>query len=895
MRTGCKRESRRELRVCGFGAGWAEGGADLADVLGGKGANLAEMCRLGLPVPPGFTIRADACGSPLGHGDTWPDGLDAEIRDALTRLEAETGLRFGDPERPLLLSVRSGAAVSMPGMMDTVLNLGLNAQTVQGLARLFGDARFAQDCRQRFLRMYGSVVLGVPVYLFEDALDAVKRAHRCVCADDLTPEGWHEVVAAYQALVQTETGQPFPEDPQAQLRGAIAAVCRSWNSSRAQTYRRLHAIPEDGGTAVTVQAMVFGNLGQDGATGVVFTRDPATGANGIYGEYLSSAQGEDVVAGGRTPLPIREMRRLLPEAFGQLERAGRALERHFGDVQDIEFTVQRGKLFLLQTRVGKRTSAAALKIACDLAREGVITQAEAVRRIPPESLAHLLHPMLDPDAPRTVLAQGLPASPGAVSGRLVFSAQEAEVRARLGERVILCRTETSPEDIAGMHAAAGILTTRGGLTSHAAVIARGMGRPCVCGAGSLRVDPEGGVLQAGDHVLKAGDDITLDGSTGLVMTGIVPVREPDLSDDFCTLMAWADEGRMLGVRANADTPQDARVARLLGAEGIGLCRTEHMFFEAKRLAAIRRVILAGDEAGRQAALAQLEPLQTEDFTALFREMEDLPVCVRLLDPPLLAFLPKKQSDIEELAGEIGISEAVLQHRIQGLRETNPMLGHRGCRLGVTFPGIYDMQLRALFAAAQRVPVQLEILLPLVMTQAELAWLGERVRQVAEVCQARPYKLGIMIELPRAALCAADLAPGVDFFSFGTNDLTQTTLGISRDDAHAFLPTYLRQGLLQDDPFVTLDEAGVGTLIQLAATHGRRANPALMLGICGEHGGDPASVGFFTSTGMDYVSCSPYRLPVARLAAAQAGLTPTPQGSPCALPSGRSFRGDDLPE
>ncbi|HYG88219.1 MAG TPA: pyruvate, phosphate dikinase [Azospirillum sp.] len=879
--------------VYSFGADKTEGRADMKNLLGGKGANLAEMANLGLPVPPGFTITTELCTYFYANGKTYPGELKAQVAAALARLEQAMGAKFGDPTNPLLVSVRSGARASMPGMMDTVLNLGLNDTTVQGLAKRSGDARFAFDSYRRFIQMYGNVVLDVDHHHFEEILDSHKRDRVKSFDTDLTAEDWQAVIADYKKMVERELGRPFPQDPQEQLWGAIGAVFGSWMNARAITYRKLHDIPADWGTAVNVQCMVFGNMGADCATGVAFTRNPSTGENAFYGEYLVNAQGEDVVAGIRTPQHLTiagklgnhsdlpAMEEVMPEVFKQLNDVRLRLEQHYRDMQDIEFTVQQGTLYMLQTRNGKRTAPAALKIAVDMANEGLIDKTEAVKRIDPASLDQLLHPTLDPKADRKVIAKGLPASPGAASGKVVFTADEAESQAGMGDAVILCRIETSPEDIHGMHAAKGILTTRGGMTSHAAVVARGMGRACVAGAGELRIDPKTKTMSVRGDVVKEGDIITIDGSTGEVMLGAVPTIQPELSGDFATLMSWADEIRRMKVRANAETPLDARTARKFGAEGIGLSRTEHMFFDPQRILAVREMILAENEQGRRAALAKLEPFQKQDFLELFQIMEGLPVTIRLLDPPLHEFLPNTEADMEEVAKATGTDLLRVNHRTVQLHEANPMLGHRGCRLGISFPEIYEMQARAIFTAAAEVaksgtPVTPEIMIPLIGTRKELDILKAVVDRVAkEVMQQSgqtfPYHVGTMIELPRAALRAAEIAETAEFFSFGTNDLTQTTFGISRDDAGSFLPDYQRAGILEHDPFSTLDQDGVGELVRIGAERGRKTRPDLKLGICGEHGGDPASISFCESVGLDYVSCSPYRVPIARLAAAQAAL------------------------
>ncbi len=881
--------------VYSFGAGGAEGRADMRNLLGGKGANLAEMSSLGLPVPPGFTITTELCTHFYDNGNTYPKDLTTEVDTALKQIEDRVGAKFGDAVNPLLVSVRSGARASMPGMMDTVLNLGLNDVTVEGLAKKSGDTRFAYDSYRRFIQMYGQVVLGVEHHHFEDVIEAHKTDAGVNLDTELKAEDWQAVIKAYKALVQRELGKPFPQDPQEQLWGAIGAVFGSWMNQRAITYRRLHDIPASWGTAVNVQAMVFGNMGDDCATGVAFTRNPSTGVPEFYGEYLVNAQGEDVVAGIRTPQHLTiagkkaqnsnlpAMEEVMPRVFGELEAVRQKLESHYRDMQDIEFTVQQGKLYMLQTRNGKRTAPAALKIAVDMANDGLITQQEAIQRIEPMSLDQLLHPTLDPKAPKEVLARGLPASPGAASGAVVFSADEAEKRAQKGEGVILVRIETSPEDIHGMHAARGILTTRGGMTSHAAVVARGMGRACVAGAGDLRVDYTTQTISARGKVVKAGDIITINGSTGEVMIGEVPTIQPELSGDFATLMVWADKVRTMGVRANADTPADAKNARRFGAEGIGLCRTEHMFFDGDRIIAVREMIMADDEDGRRKALAKLLPMQRGDFEELFRIMAGLPVTIRLLDPPLHEFLPKTEAEMQEVAKATGKDIKLLHHRAAELHESNPMLGHRGCRLAITAPEIYEMQARAIFEAAAKVTKETgkgiipEIMIPLVAMKKELDLLKTMIDKIgAEVAKETgvkvEYLVGTMIELPRAALRAAEIAESAEFFSFGTNDLTQTCFGLSRDDAGAFLDSYLKQGLIEQDPFVSIDRDGVGELMLIAAERGRRTRPKLKLGICGEHGGDPASVRFCQEVGLDYVSCSPYRVPIARLSAAQAALS-----------------------
>ena len=881
--------------VYSFGRDATDGDASLRNLLGGKGANLAEMARIGLPVPPGFTVSTEVCNWFYANDRQYPGDLTAQVDQAMEQLEGTLGKRFGDPSDPLLLSVRSGARASMPGMMDTVLNLGLNDETVEGLAAITGNKRFAYDSYRRFIQMYCDVVLGVDNGLFEDELETVKRDTGHRLDTDLAAEDWAEVLRRYKRLVTDALDEPFPQDPRAQLWGAMGAVFGSWMNQRAITYRRLHGLPADWGTAVNVQAMVFGNRGDDCATGVAFTRDPATGDNVFYGEYLVNAQGEDVVAGTRTPqhitLEAREaagadlpsMEEVMPELYRQLADIRLTLENHYAEMQDLEFTVERGKLFILQTRTGKRTATAALKIAVDMANEGLISQEEAVRRVDPAALDQLLHPMLDPDAEREVLAKGLPASPGAVSGKIVMSADEAERLTELGERVILVRDETSPEDIHGMHAAVGILTSRGGMTSHAAVVARGMGRACVAGAGELALNVKEGTLTARGRTLKTGDVITLDGATGDVMVGAVPTIEPELSGDFAVLMGWADRVRKLGIRTNAETPHDAKVAVGFGAEGIGLCRTEHMFFDADRIVNVRRMILAETPDESRAALAELLPLQRKDFADLFRIMAGRPVTIRLLDPPLHEFLPKTDQDMADVAEAAGVGVAKVRARVIQLAESNPMLGHRGCRLGITHPEIYETQARAIFEAAVEVGgagqdvVTPEIMIPLAFSKAELDMLKKVIAGAAEAVEAESgvtltYHIGTMVELPRAALRAGELAETAQFFSFGTNDLTQTTFGISRDDSASFLLEYERLGIIEGDPFVTIDQSGVGELVQIAMERGRAARPDLNLGICGEHGGDPASIRFCHEIGLDYVSCSPYRVPIARLAAAQAALS-----------------------
>jgi pyruvate,orthophosphate dikinase len=878
-----------------FGGGAAEGSAELRDLLGGKGANLAEMANLGLPVPPGFTVTTELCAAYYDNEKSFPDSLAGQIDAGMKHIEAIAGAEFGAPGNPLLISVRSGSRASMPGMMDTVLNLGLNDETAAGLAAGTGDARFAYDSYRRFIQMYGDVVLGVGHHEFEDLLDRAKDERGITLDTDMTAEDWQSLIEQYKDLVAARLDAPFPQDVGEQLWGAMRAVFDSWMNDRAVTYRRLYDIPESWGTAVNIQAMVFGNMGSDCATGVAFTRNPSSGDKRIYGEFLINAQGEDVVAGIRTPQPLAAdadeaggasgpaLETAMPEVYAELGDIAGRLEAHYRDMQDIEFTVQKGKLWMLQTRSGKRTAAAALKIAVDMVAEGVLDKAAAVSRIEPETLEQLLHPRLDPDAPRHVVARGLPASPGAAAGKVVFSSERAEDLAAKGEAVILVRPETSPEDIHGMHAARAILTSRGGMTSHAAVVARGMGRPCITGAIELRIDVAGGSFSIGGVTVKAGDLITVDGSRGEVLAGEIPTIEPEMSGAFTTLMSWADEMRGLGVRANAETSADAATARKFGAEGIGLCRTEHMFFDSERIIAMREMILADDSAGRRTALAKLLPMQRQDFVELFRIMAGLPVTIRLLDPPLHEFLPHGEAEVRDVAKSAGISFEDVSARVAQLRENNPMLGHRGCRLGISHPEIYEMQVRAIFEAAIEASKAeggqaaiLEIMIPLVMGAPELRILKDLVNGVAaELAQEgntmSDYIVGTMIELPRAALRAGDIAEIADFFSFGTNDLTQTTLGISRDDAASFMDSYVRQGLFTQDPFASLDQEGVGELIETACKRGRESRPGIKLGVCGEHGGDPASIHFFEKCGLNYVSCSPYRVPIARLAAAQARL------------------------
>jgi pyruvate, orthophosphate dikinase len=877
-----------------FGDGKAEGKATLRDLLGGKGANLAEMANLGLPVPPGFTIPTSVCTYFYANDKTYPKELKAQVEKALEQVGKMAGKVFGDSKNPLLVSVRSGGRASMPGMMDTVLNLGLNDETVEALAELSGDRRFAYDSYRRFITMYSDVVLGFEHHHFEDILDTFKDSQGYTLDTDLTGDDWVDLVGRYKDAVARETGKDFPQDPHDQLWGAIGAVFSSWMNARAVTYRRLHDIPESWGTAVNVQAMVFGNMGDTSATGVAFTRNPSTGESKLYGEFLINAQGEDVVAGIRTPQDITEyarqesgsdkasMETAMPEAFKELTRIYTLLEKHYRDMQDMEFTVEQGKLWMLQTRGGKRTAKAALRIAVELANEGLISKKDAVSRIDPASLDQLLHPTIDPAAKRDVIATGLPASPGAASGEIVFSSDEAAKLQADGRKVILVRIETSPEDIHGMHAAEGILTTRGGMTSHAAVVARGMGKPCVSGCGTIRVDYGRGTMSIGTRTFKTGDVITIDGSVGQVLAGRMPMIEPELSGEFGTLMGWADSVRKLGVRVNGDTPEDARTAIKFGAEGIGLCRTEHMFFEETRIRTVREMILAEDEQARRAALSKLLPMQRADFVELFEIMKGLPVTIRLLDPPLHEFLPHTQAEIEEVARAMNTDPRRLADRARDLAEFNPMLGFRGCRLAIAYPEIAEMQARAIFEAAVEAQkrtgkaVGLEVMVPLIATKAEFDLVKARIDATAhsvmkETNTKLTYQVGTMIELPRACLMAGDIAQTAEFFSFGTNDLTQTTYGISRDDAAGFLGTYIAKGILEIDPFISVDRDGVGELVKIGVARGRKTRPDLKVGICGEHGGDPASVAFCHEIGLDYVSCSPYRVPIARLAAAQAAL------------------------
>ena len=878
--------------VYSFGQSLTEGSASDRNLLGGKGANLAEMSSIGLPVPPGFTLSTEVCTWFYDNGRSYPTELKDQVNSAISRLEQETGMGFANPDNPLLLSVRSGARASMPGMMDTVLNLGLNRATTEGLAKRSGEKRFAWDSFRRFIQMYSDVVMDVDHGLFEDALEDMKAAQGCVEDTDLSGDDFETLVEQYLAIVQEESGQAFPEDPHEQLWGAVGAVFGSWMNARAMTYRRLNNIPAEWGTAVNIQAMVFGNMGDDCATGVAFTRNPSTGENVFYGEFLINAQGEDVVAGIRTPrnLTTRErkesgsdqqaMEEAMPEVFKQLCDVRHKLETHYRDMQDIEFTIQQDKLYMLQTRSGKRTAEAALRMAVEMAEEGLITRDEAILRVDASSLDQLLHPTLDPKADKVLFLRGLPASPGAASGKVVLTADKAEEMALAGHNVILARVETSPEDIHGMHAATGILTARGGMTSHAAVVARGMGRPCVCGAGEMIVDAEEGVIKVGPHKIKEGDIITLDGGVGEVYLGEVATIQPQLSGVFGTLIGWADDARRMKIRANAETPLDAKMALDFGAEGIGLSRTEHMFFDSDRIVAMREMIIAHDTEGRQKALDKLLPMQRQDFIALFEIMKGLPVTIRLLDPPLHEFLPHHQDDMAEVAKQAGVTLEEVRDRSAKLRELNPMLGHRGCRLAITYPEICAMQARAIFEAASHITketgesVDVEVMIPLAATRRELEICRKIIDDMAETVKSETgqpltYMVGTMVELPRSSLIADDLAAEAEFFSFGTNDLTQTALGISRDDAGQFLREYADAGIYPRDPFITIDVEGVGALVQMGCDKGRQQRPGIKLGVCGEHGGDPDSVDFFEECGLDYVSCSPYRVPVARLSAAQA--------------------------
>ena len=877
-----------------FGNGSAEGESGMKELLGGKGANLAEMSSLGLPVPPGFTITTEACNWYYANGEEYPKDLADQMVAALGTIEAATNRKFGDATNPLLVSVRSGARASMPGMMDTVLNLGLNDQTVDAMAAEANDERFAYDSYRRFIQMYSDVVLGVDHGIFEDILEDAKDANGYSQDTDLSADDWKDVVKNYLKSVEQELGKPFPQDPQEQLWGAVGAVFASWMNARANTYRKLHNIPVEWGTAVNVQAMVFGNMGDSSATGVAFTRNPSTGENKLYGEFLVNAQGEDVVAGIRTPQDLTEEARiaagsempsleaLMPEAFAEFVATANKLEQHYRDMQDLEFTIEKGKLWMLQTRAGKRTAKAALRTAVEMANEGLITKEEAILRVEPSSLDQLLHPTIDPSAEKTIIGNGLPASPGAATGQIVFNSEDAEKMKAEGTPTILVRIETSPEDIHGMHAAEGILTARGGMTSHAAVVARGMGKPCVSGAGGIRIDYAAGELRVPGHTFTKGDIITIDGSTGQVLLGAVAMQRPELSGSFGHLMEWADELRRMDVRTNAETPADAKSARSFGAEGIGLCRTEHMFFDGERIIAAREMILSETEEDRRKALAKLLPMQRSDFIELFEIMAGLPVTIRLLDPPLHEFLPHTDKDIEEVASAMGVDAEILRRRNVALQESNPMLGHRGCRLAVSYPEIAEMQVRAIIEAAIEAgkkageKVVPEIMVPLVGMTAELQYVKQRIDAVvsdivSETGETIDYMVGTMIELPRAALRAQEIAKQAEFFSFGTNDLTQTTFGISRDDAQMFLTTYEAKGIIKRDPFVSLDVDGVGELVKIAAEKGRSTRGNIKLGICGEHGGDPDSIEFCETVNLDYVSCSPFRVPIARLAAAQSAI------------------------
>ena len=882
--------------VYAFGGGEADGRADMKELLGGKGANLAEMSSLGLPVPPGFTITTEVCTYFTKHDGEYPEALAEDVKARIKTLESEMNAGFGTPSdngNVLLLSIRSGGRASMPGMMDTVLNLGLNSETVVALAKQSGDERFAFDSYRRFIQMYGDVVMNVAHHHFEDVLEDFKMENNYRLDTELSSDDWKTLVPKYLAVAESQSGKPFPQDPMEQLWGAITAVFKSWMNQRAVTYRKLHDIPEDWGTAVNVQAMVFGNMGETSATGVCFTRNPSTGDAHYYGEYLINAQGEDVVAGIRTPQPLTilekntsssdlpSLEELMPDAYGELVEIKDKLEKHFTDMQDMEFTVQQGKLWMLQTRTGKRTAKAALKIAVDMKEEGLIDQTEAIRRVNPEQINQLLHPMLDPEAECETIGTGLPASPGAASGVLVFSSSDAEEWVARGEKVILARIETSPEDIGGMHVSEGIITTRGGMTSHAAVVARGMGKPCVSGAGGVRIDVKKKTMSSLGVTLCEGDMVTIDGASGQIIKGVVPTVDPELGGDFSKLMKWADEVRTLKVRTNAETPSDAMVARNFGAEGIGLCRTEHMFFEPTRIMHMREMILADSEQARRVALEKLLPHQKNDFLELFRIMEGLPVTIRLLDPPLHEFLPTHKSDIQAVANDLGVKEEEIEARIAQLHEFNPMLGHRGCRLGITYPEIYEVQARAIFEAAsdlakEKVVVKPEIMIPLVATLNEFSILKELVDKIAAEVTKKTgvninYHVGTMIELPRAALAAGEIAKEAEFFSFGTNDLTQTTYGLSRDDSGKFIGIYREKGVIEKDPFVSIDVEYVGELVKIGVERGRAQNSELHIGVCGEHGGDPDSIRFFHKIGLDYVSCSPYRVPIARLSAAQAAL------------------------
>lgn len=857
-----------------FGDGKAEGKREMKEILGGKGANLADMSTLGISVPSGFTISTEVCDLYYKNNKKHSPEILKQINEAIEKLEKSMSKKLGDPQDPLLVSVRSGAAASMPGMMDTVLNLGLNDLSVQGIIKKTNNPRFAYDSYRRFIHMFGDVVMNVSHTKFENAIDNLKKTKGISYDTELSSDDLKELVIEYKKIIREETNQDFPQEPREQLQKSIDAVFNSWNNDRAISYRRLNDIKGLIGTAVNVQAMVYGNMGETSGTGVAFTRNPSNGENIVYGEFLMNAQGEDVVAGIRTPRPIIELENVMPECYKEFMKNAKMLEKHYSDMQDLEFTIQEGKLYFLQTRNGKRTTAAAVKIAVDMVAEGMIDKKEAVLRINPNSLDQLLHPMLDEIAKvqANVLAKGLPASPGAAVGKVVFNADDAKEMAEKGEKVILVRVETSPEDIEGMHAAIGILTARGGMTSHAAVVARGMGKCCVSGCGELEINENEKTVKIGSNIIKEGDYITLDGSSGEVFMGKIPVREPELSGSFAELIKWADSFRRLKIRANADSPKDAETAIRFGAEGIGLCRTEHMFFEGDRIKAMREMILADNLENRKKALEKLLPYQKQDFIGLFKVMKDKPVTIRLLDPPLHEFLPKQENDIKELSNEIGVSIEKLKTKISELHEFNPMLGHRGCRLGITYPEITEMQVRAICEAAVETNTIPEIMIPLVGNLKEF----KNQKQVAEnVCKSimreKPYLIGTMIEVPRGALTANEIAKEADFFSFGTNDLTQMACGFSRDDSGSFLKHYIEQNIYEKDPFQVLDKEGVGQLIRIAVRKGRAVKKDLKLGICGEHGGDPSSVEFCHIIGLDYVSCSPYRVPIARLAAAQAEL------------------------
>ncbi|MFQ5454759.1 MAG: pyruvate, phosphate dikinase [Nitrospirota bacterium] len=865
-----------------FGDGKAEGKGDWKDLLGGKGAGLAEMTNLGIPVPAGFTITTKACNEFYLNKKRYPEGMWDEVIKNLRKVEKAMGQRFGDTDNPLLVSVRSGAKFSMPGMMDTVLNIGLNKATVKGLAKRSSNERFALDSYRRFITMFGDIVMGIERKCFEKIMDEVKAEEGVKHDAELDRDALSRLIVSYKELVKKETGRTFPDDPLKQLKMSIDAVFNSWHGQRAVTYRNLNKISHNLGTGVNVQTMVFGNMGETSGTGVAFTRDPSTGEKRFFGECMLNAQGEDVVAGIRTPLPIEALKEKTPKAYKDLMGIYKKLERHYRDMLDIEFTIQEGKLYMLQTRVGKRTAAASIRIAVEMVKERLINKNTAIMRVNPEQIDQLLHPMVDSKAKVNIIANGLPASPGASVGKVVFTAEEVEKKAEDGEKVILVRTETSPEDIGGMHAAQGILTSRGGMTSHAAVVARGMGKCCVAGCESLNIDEEKMFFRVRDVTVKEGDYITLNGSTGEVILGKTDLIKPKFGDEFKTLMSWVDEVRNLKVRTNADTPLDAKVAREFGAEGIGLCRTEHMFFETNRIKAVREMIMSDDITGRKNALAKLISMQKKDFIGIFKEMKGLPVTIRLLDPPLHEFLPKTKEEISDMSKEMGISVEELMIKNRSLQEFNPMLGHRGCRLGVTYPEIYEMQAQAIFEAAceltkKRYTIIPEIMIPLVADVKELDMMKDIVNRVAKDVMARyktnklKYLVGTMIELPRAAITADKIGEIADFFSFGTNDLTQMTYGLSRDDAGKFLPYYVENRILPHDPFISLDQEGVGELVKIGVKKGRRSKKGLKIGVCGEHGGDPNSVKFFHQIGLDYVSCSPYRVPIARLAAAHAVL------------------------